>query len=255
MGTAAAFLPACGCGCHFGPSLLQDAAPKGEWNPLFVEVQSEGWNTWLVQPSALFRECFEILTDTPCTAGCYFCLVIKENTFLLWLTLIKGNKSLSSACTVANTHKPTQIPPWVSARHGFGVLVLFWLSSRGHLQKVLTSTAAVMSCLDPKICIFNFFFTNWPIARSGNSDELCVDVWASWSEFVLRSLDLPHNKCDVSHGEMDKHLDKLNKAFTRSFLDCVFIYVSSNLYLQGSWFVCLAFCRRFVELVKKTNYI
>lgn len=66
---------------------------------------------------------------------------------------------------------------------------------------------------------------------------------------------MPHNKHGVSHGETDKHLDKLNKAFTRSFWECVFIFVSSNLYVQGSWFVCLGFCRRFVELVKKTNYI
>lgn len=55
----------------------------------------------------------------------------------------------------------------------------------------------------------------------------------------------------AQQAETDKHLDKLNKAFTRSFWDCVFIFVSSNLYVQGSWFVCLGFCRRFVELVKK----
>lgn len=123
-------------------------------------------HTWLVQPSTLFWECFEILTDTLCTAGCYFCLVIKENTFLLWLTPINGNKSLSSAYTVANTHKPTQMRPWVGVRHGFGIHVLFCLSSRGrvslgairalcHLQKVHTSTAAVMSCLEPDILIFH----------------------------------------------------------------------------------------------------
>lgn len=70
-----------------------------------------------------------------------------------------------------------------------------------------------------------------------------------------RSLTLPPNKRGVLHGETDKHLDKLNKPFTRSFWDCVFIFVSSNSYEESCRFICLGLRRRFVELVSKTNYI
>lgn len=113
-----------------------------------------------------------------------------------------------------------------------------------------------MSRLDPKHVgeVFWVFFFN-DLTDSQKWKLRCSVCWCMTTKFVLWSLDLPHNKRGVSHGETDKHLDKLNKAFTRSFWDCVFIFVSSKLYVQGSWFVCLGFCRRFVELVKKTNYI
>lgn len=53
---------------------------------------------------------------------------------------------------------------------------------------------------------------------------------------------LLHNKRGVLRGETDKHLDKLNKAIAQSFWGwSVFIFGSSDLYVQGSWFVCLGF--------------
>lgn len=82
---------------------------------------------------------------------------------------------------------------------------------------------------------------------------ICVLTYHHQVCFVITRL--PHNKRGVLQGETDKYLDKLNKAFTHSVWDCIFIFGSSNLYVQGSWFVCLGFCKRFVELVKKTNYI
>lgn len=59
-------LPACGCGCHFGPSLFQDAAPEGGMEPLISkrasksaeEVKSKGKNTWSVQPFCIVLEMF-----------------------------------------------------------------------------------------------------------------------------------------------------------------------------------------------------
>ena len=86
-------------------------------------------------------------------------------------------------------------------------------------------------------------------------DSVCVCVLMYHHQVCFVITRLPHNKRGVLHGETDKHLDKLNKALTHSVWDGVFIFGSSNLYVQGSWFVCLGFCKRFVELVKKTNYI
>lgn len=57
-------------------------------------------------------------------------------------------------------------------------------------------------------------------------------------------------------GETDKHLDKLNKAITQSFWGCVCLssgpqtctYKGAGLFVWVLW-------KRFVESVKKTNYI
>lgn len=79
-------------GCHFGPSLLRNA-PQGAMEPLIYksnskwaeEFKSEGYNLWLVQPSALLGECFEVeqILNT-----LNLSLVINGNTSQVWLILI-----------------------------------------------------------------------------------------------------------------------------------------------------------------------
>lgn len=71
---------------------------------------------------------------------------------------------------------------------------------------------------------------------------ICVLTYRHRVCFVITRL--PYNKRGVLQAETDKHLDKLNKAPTRSFWDCIFIFGSSNLYVQASWFVCLVFFAR-----------
>ena len=121
-----------------------------------------------------------------------------------------------------------------------------------HLPKaLLTSNTAATSSLDPKYVAG--LFSICPRARNGNLDGVHVLMYHHQVCFVITRL--PHNKRGVLQVETDKHLDKLNKVFTRSVRDCIFVFGSSNLYVQGSWFVCLGFWKRFVDLVRKTNYI
>lgn len=150
--------------------------------------------------------------------------------------------------TEANTHRPTQRMHWVSIRHGFCIIavfcccheVVFLLAPSEHYvicQKLFSPPALqqwaawTLNTLERFLC-----FDQEPEVETR---MICVLMYHHQVCFVITRL--PHNKRGVLQGEKDKHLDKLNKAFTHYVWDCIFIFGSSNLYGQGRRFVCLGF--------------
>lgn len=112
----AVFLPdqsvrQCGYCCSLTPGLwlwvpfwaFPPAAPQGAMEPLIYkryskwaeEFKAEGYSLWLVQPSALLGECFEVEQILNILN---FCLVINGHTSQVWLILILQNKSQTSLC-------------------------------------------------------------------------------------------------------------------------------------------------------------
>lgn len=151
---------------------------------------------------------------------------------------------------------------WQSVHHGFCIIALFCcchvvvllLAPSGHYvicQKLFSPPALQQEAARTQNTSERFlWFDEEPEVET---QMIRVLIYHHQVCFVITRL--PHNKCRVLHGETDKHFDKLNKALTHTFWDCIFIFGSSKMFVQGSWLVCLSLCKRFVDLVKKTNYI
>lgn len=140
--------------------------------------------------------------------------------------------------------------------------VVFFLapSQRRVILRQLFSppSAAAASSPDPEYVGEVFFFFNGLTASQKWKKLQMIRVLTYRRRVCFVITRLLHNKRGVLRGETDKHLDKLNKAIAQSFWGwSVFIFRVLRL-VRTSELVCLFgvfFCKRFVESVRKTNYI
>lgn len=82
---------------------------------------------------------------------------------------------------------------------------------------------------------------------------MCVDVSPRVCFAFIR---LPHNKRGVLQGETDKHLDKLNKAFTHSCLRlCIYLRVLRLVRIREPLCLFGFLQERFVESAEEANCV
>lgn len=125
--------------------------------------------------------------------------------------------------------------------------------SSSHLQAPQQPAAPTLNMSER----FFFFFNGLTASQKWKKLQMIrVLTYRRRVCFVITRL--LHNKRGVLRGETDKHLDKLNKAIAQSFWGwSVFIFRVLRL-VRTRELVCLFgvfFCKRFVESVRKTNYI